>query len=77
MSIIDDGAGIAEENIGKLFVDFGRLDENSKLNKAGTGLGLSICKKIIEHIGGTVTVQSQIGEGSEFIISMSSQCLIS
>ena len=48
ISITDTGVGISPENIGKLFLDFGKLDENSARNKQGTGLGLSICKMIIE-----------------------------
>ena len=44
INIIDTGAGISKEGIKKLFVDFGKLSENSGQNKSGTGLGLSICK---------------------------------
>jgi len=40
--------GISEDGLKKLFIDFGKLDENSKMNSQGTGLGLSICKNIIE-----------------------------
>jgi signal transduction histidine kinase len=52
MEFCDTGVGIKKENLGKLFMDFGRLDEHSKMNAMGTGLGLSICKKMIEHMGG-------------------------
>ena len=48
ISIIDTGVGISEEGLKKLFIDFGKLDENSTRNRKGTGLGLSICKQIIE-----------------------------
>jgi signal transduction histidine kinase len=48
--------GIHPEGLKKLFIDFGKLDENSNLNKQGTGLGLSICKKIVEQMGGSVAV---------------------
>jgi signal transduction histidine kinase len=47
-----------------LFIDFGKLDENSQRNKAGTGLGLSICKQIIEEMGGSVTVKSKPNQGT-------------
>jgi len=48
LDISDTGVGIKKENLSKLFMDFGRLDEHSKLNAQGTGLGLSICKKMVE-----------------------------
>ena len=45
--IEDNGVGISEENIEKLFKDFNKLDEHKNMNAKGTGLGLSICKKIV------------------------------
>jgi len=66
MLIIDSGVGISQEGINNLFMDFGKLSENSERNKSGTGLGLSICKKIIEQMGGSVKVESKLGEGSTF-----------
>ena len=58
----------------KLFMDFGKLDENAHLNREGTGLGLSICKKIIEQQGGTVSVKSQVGKGTMFTINLGANC---
>jgi signal transduction histidine kinase len=51
-------------------MDFGRLDEHSKMNAQGTGLGLSICKRMIEQMGGTVAVSSVEGEGTKFTINL-------
>jgi signal transduction histidine kinase len=51
-------------------MDFGKLDEHSKINAQGTGLGLSICKRMIEKMGGTVTVDSVEGEGTTFTVSL-------
>ena len=65
---------MSEEGVKKLFIDFNKLDENSQRNKQGTGLGLSICKKMIEQMGGSVAVKSQIGVGSEFIICVQTKC---
>ena len=48
IEIIDSGMGIKKENLDKLFMEFGKLDEHSKVNAQGTGLGLSICKRMIE-----------------------------
>lgn len=47
-------------------MDFGKLDEHSKINSQGTGLGLSICKRMIEKMGGTVKVDSIEGVGTTF-----------
>lgn len=68
ISVIDTGVGMSEEGVKKLFIDFNKLDENSQRNKQGTGLGLSICKKMVEQMGGSVSVKSKQGVGSEFII---------
>ena len=51
-------------------MDFGRLDEHSKINASGTGLGLSICKRMIEQMGGTVKVDSIEGKGTTFTINL-------
>ena len=55
-------------------MDFGKLAESKKRNKAGTGLGLSICKKIIEQMGGSVSVESKVGVGTTFYINIKTQC---
>ena len=68
LEISDTGCGIKKENLSKLFMDFGKLDEHSKINAQGTGLGLSICKRMIEKMGGTVTVDSIEGTGTTFTV---------
>jgi signal transduction histidine kinase len=76
LSIIDSGIGISEEGLKKLFIDFSKLDENSKRNCQGTGLGLSICKNIIEQMGGKVEVKSVLGQGTSFVINLKTHCII-
>ena len=71
MKIRDTGMGISRENLGKLFLNFGKLADPSGCNKTGPGLGLSICKHLIEKMGGKVKVESEgIGKGTTFIIKM-------
>lgn len=57
-------------------MNFKALDEHQKTNTRGTGLGLSICKQIIENMGGRVNVQSKIGEGTTFTITLNALCLL-
>lgn len=74
--IKDSGVGISPENIGKLFMNFSKLDEHAEGNKRGTGLGLSICKSLIERMGGSVTVESELGVGTTFIMSLQTKCKV-
>ena len=72
--IIDTGIGMTEEGLKKMFTNFGKLQDSSNRNTTGTGLGLSICKKIIEKMGGSVEVFSQLGVGTEFQIRIKAIC---
>lgn len=64
MTIEDNGVGISNANLKKLFTNYTSLDEHKKMNAKGTGLGLSICKNIVEQMGGSVSVQSTLGKGT-------------
>jgi signal transduction histidine kinase len=70
MIIEDNGAGISPEGVKMLFKDFSRLEEHEETNIKGTGLGLSICKKLIQQMGGEVSVESVQNAGSKFIIKL-------
>jgi len=70
--IKDNGIGLSEESIQKLFQAFSQVDNSYQKEHKGTGLGLMICKKIIEELHkGKIWVESKEGEGSSFFISMS------
>ena len=64
----DTGIGMSEEFLQRLYEPFAR--EHSQLNSKtqGTGLGLSIVKKLVDAMGGSITVNSKLGEGTEFIV---------
>ncbi|MBF0224991.1 MAG: hybrid sensor histidine kinase/response regulator [Desulfobacterales bacterium] len=68
--VTDEGMGISEEDIPKLFKPFPMLDIVPTGGERSTGLGLSITKKIIEAHKGSITVESHVGMGSKFIISL-------
>ncbi|UKO96781.1 PAS domain S-box protein [Nostoc sp. UHCC 0870] len=67
-SITDTGIGIAPEDIDKLFEPFIQLDSNLNRQYNGTGLGLALVKRITALHGGTVSVSSQVGQGSCFTV---------
>ena len=70
VSVEDTGIGIAKENIGKLFTKFYQVDSSLGRRYGGTGLGLAICKRIIEHHGGKIWVESKLGKGSKLIFTL-------
>ena len=66
VEVEDNGIGIRQEDIGKLFVEFQQLDTGTAKKSQGTGLGLALCKRIVEAQGGSVGVQSTSGKGAVF-----------
>ena len=68
--IQDFGIGIKEENVSKIFKQFVRIDNDSKINFPGIGLGLYISAEIIKREGGKIYVRSKEGEGSVFSFSL-------
>jgi len=66
VTVKDTGIGISGEQQQKLFKSFQQADANTTRKYGGTGLGLAICKNIIEMMGGSIWLKSELGEGSTF-----------
>lgn len=65
-SVTDTGIGISDENKKIIFSEFRQVDGSTSRKYGGAGLGLAICKKYVELLGGTLSLQSATGEGSRF-----------
>ena len=75
VAVSDTGIGIREEDIGKLFQSFQRLDEEKNRNIEGTGLGIAIVQKLLVMMGSTLKVESIYGQGSTFSFNLAQKVL--
>jgi signal transduction histidine kinase len=66
VSVRDSGIGISDEQMGRIFSEFEQAENHTSRSYGGTGLGLAISKRIIEMMGGTIGVTSEVGKGSCF-----------
>ena len=70
IAVVDTGLGIAPDDQKRIFDEFQQVDSTSTRKKGGTGLGLSISRRIVELHGGRITVESAVGAGSTFVVSL-------
>lgn len=70
ISVTDQGRGIPQEFLSKMFTPFTQAETADPARAKGTGLGLAICKSIVEEHGGTISVKSEVGKGSTFSINL-------
>lgn len=70
IAVIDTGEGIPKKHLESIFEKFFQADGSDTHKPSGTGLGLPICKHIVEHYHGFIRVESEVGRGSRFDISL-------
>lgn len=70
IKVIDEGLGIPKEDIDRIFERFYRVDKARSRDVGGTGLGLAITKHIVKSLDGSITVNSELNKGSEFIVTI-------
>lgn len=70
-TVKDNGIGMSEQQVSKLFVAFEQADSSIAIKFGGTGLGLAISQNLVEQMGGKITVESQLEKGSTFTFTLS------
>ena len=66
--VSDTGRGIAEKHLTQIFEPFWQVDETQRQREGGTGLGLSVVQRLVQLLGGEVSVESELGRGSTFTV---------
>lgn len=70
VEVRDTGVGIPPDKLPKIFEKFYQVDNSAQPRSAGSGLGLAIAREIVEAHGGTITAESQVGQGTKFRVTL-------
>ena len=73
VSVLDDGVGIPRRDLDRIFERFYRVDKARSRAQGGTGLGLAIAKHLAQNLGGDIAVDSELGRGSSFTLTLPRQ----
>ena len=70
MRVSDSGIGIKPQNLDVIFEEFRQVDQSRTREYGGTGLGLSITRKLVSLLGGDLSVESEYGHGTTFVVKL-------
>ncbi|HEX9062171.1 MAG TPA: ATP-binding protein, partial [Clostridia bacterium] len=70
ITVKDNGVGIPKDKLKLIFECFGQVDSSLTRQAEGTGIGLSLVKTLVEGMNGTITVESEVGKGSTFVVTL-------
>ncbi|MBT4758315.1 MAG: response regulator [Opitutae bacterium] len=74
-AVTDTGIGISSEHLEHIFSNFKQAESSTSRRYGGSGLGLAICTQLVELMGGTLQVESELGKGSRFFFTLHMQCI--
>jgi signal transduction histidine kinase len=76
IGVQDTGMGIAPQQLERIFTEFAQVHTADNDGNSGWGLGLSICRRLVKLIGGRITVESELNEGSVFKVRLPPECVV-
>src|SRR6187551_2578203 len=72
----DTGIGIAPQQLETIFTEFAQVRNADRGGNGGWGLGLAICRRLVKLIGGRLTVESELNQGSAFQVRLPPECVV-